>query len=176
MESKDDTFASAWGNGRFFGLMRSICELLTFLDFTSNKAYIVEFNCTLSFRNVKSTKQIEGQACGYAIEKKEGLFNSEKTLYALFVHGDSVFFLVGSELYDVASDNWRAVIEKIGICKYEFRLEERGESRCVVTFMEVTQTQPSDPDPSFFVDVVHWLSGEESKANLKKYWSSVRDS
>ena len=158
-------------------MINNLSTTVYLIDFYNEKiGYKV--NCDevgkCKYSKYKYTNDLLAQASGYAFEKNY-LWSKDKDLYALFVQNERVFFLAGGDIIDVSSDSWRAYRDKTGLFKYKFILKEGTNTKYSVDYFEVGESKPGDFDPHFFVDVMHWLNGDEPRKHLQRYWGNYKN-
>lgn len=149
----------------------AVIQDLILLDF--NKSRIVYSFRSGDFEQYEK-KSIDGvsatRVSGYAIEHKQSVWGGKKILYALFVQNDKIYFLAGSQCFDVTSDDNFISRTKVGFLKYRLTLKSKDREFFSVDYWEFTETQPDDMDSHFFVDTLHWLKNSETKRDLVHFW------
>ncbi len=148
----------------------AVVQDLILLDF--NKSRIVYSFKSGDFDHYEK-KSIKGvgatRVSGYAIEHSR-VWGGKKILYALFVQNDKIYFLAGSQCFDVTSDDNFISRSKVGFFKYQLRLKSKDREYFSVDYCEFTETQPEDMEPHFFVDTLHWLKNSQTKHDLVQFW------
>lgn len=140
--------------------------------FRKRRAYLVSPK-SLNYVSIDLDRTSSRTFRGYGIVHRQELFGSKRALYALAAVEDGrIIFLADTDCFDVTNSSWHVSLKKRGCFAYEFLLLEDSCLRLKIRYWEFTDTRGPDPDPHFFVDVAHWLSGPAARRHLLSYWGA----